>query len=144
MMRSLHRGKELETTWEELERDGELGQRLAMFRVGEQDDQTAPTVLRVVFPPGWTVTAHTHAPDYAEIVLNGSVQVSRRWYHAGDIRVARGGTVYGPVIAGPEGATVLIVFRDSNVKTLPPKEGVAVNRLLTALDSLAPEPAPAS
>ena len=52
---------------------------------------------------GTYVAPHTHACDYTEIVLEGSEEVTRKWRSAGDITIVKGGTVYGPLIAGPEG-----------------------------------------
>ena len=66
----------------------------------------------------------------------GSVQVTRRWYHEGDIRIVKGGTVYGPVIAGPEGATVLIIFRGGIPINRPPKPDGQIVRSITPLDQL--------
>jgi quercetin dioxygenase-like cupin family protein len=128
--------KQIDMKWEDIQRDGELGLILNMFRIGDQDDESAPTVLRTVYPPGWTVSPHSHDPDYAEIVLEGSVQVTRRWYHEGDIRIVKGGTVYGPVIAGPDGATVLIIFRGGIPINRPPKPDGQIVRSITPLDQL--------
>jgi anti-sigma factor ChrR (cupin superfamily) len=78
--------------------------------VGDGDD--APRVFFLKFPPHGRVEAHTHDVDYCEIVLQGSQQVSGRWYHAGDLRVVKAGAGYGPLITGPDGCTVVAVFRD--------------------------------
>ena len=111
----------LEDLWEE--RPG--GIRKAIFTVGDEGDLSAPMVVKVVFPPNTTVSAHTHESDYAEIVLEGSQVVGRRHYVAGDVRIVRGGTVYGPLAAGPDGATVLIVFRDGRKDVRLPRPGVS-------------------
>ena len=93
-------------------------------------------MLRTVYPPAWTVSPHLHDPDYAEIILEGSLQVTRRWYHEEDIRIVKGGTVYGPVIAGPDGATVLIIFRGGSPVNRPPRPDGKIVRSITPVDQL--------
>lgn len=98
---------------------------IAELSVG-QEGQGAPRMMHSVFPPGYVVGPHTHATDYVEVILAGSQKVTRRWHHPGDIRIVRAGTVYGPLEAGPEGATVLIVFADSRTEIEPPIPGAEV------------------
>ncbi len=123
------RGKHwhLETCWDDLEpipaRGGILTQR---FVLGAEDDGMAPVVFRAVFPPGCRVEPHTHTSDYVEIILEGSEEVTRKWRHAGDITIVKGGTVYGPLIAGPEGVTKLIIFRDGRYPVVSPSQANAV------------------
>lgn len=84
----------------------------SMYRVGDPADPGSPTVFRVQYPPGCFVEAHTHHCDYTEIIVEGSQKVGGTWHHAGDIRVGLANRGYGPLVAGPEGATVLFMFRD--------------------------------
>lgn len=81
-----------------------------MYRVGSEAD--APTVFKVYYPPGCTVEAHTHECDYTEIIVEGSQKVGATWHHAGDVRIGLADRGYGPLVAGPEGATVLFMFKD--------------------------------
>ena len=81
-----------------------------MFRAGLEDD--APTVFKVYYPPGCTVEAHTHACDYTEIILEGTQRVGATWHKAGDVRIGLANRGYGPLVAGPEGTTVLFMFKD--------------------------------
>ncbi len=81
-----------------------------MFRVGLGPD--APTVFNVYYPPGCTVEAHTHDCDYTEIIVEGSQRVGATWHHAGDVRIGLANRGYGPLVAGPEGTTVLFMFKD--------------------------------
>jgi quercetin dioxygenase-like cupin family protein len=110
------------------------GIRNSKVTLGEDGDPTAPVVLMVYYPPGNRVAPHTHEADYMEIVLDGTQQVGKHIYKVGDVRVVRGGTPYGPLIAGPEGVRVLIVFRDG--RWLPitggneEKEGIYMEQLL--------------
>lgn len=100
------------TSWAELFTELSDGMTTSTFRVGTPDDPDAPTVFKTYFPPNSQVPAHTHECDYAEIVLEGSQQVTRKWHYPGDIRIVKAGTAYGPLITGPEGATVILIFRD--------------------------------
>ena len=111
--RELDRKGHVAFSWDELDKvQLPTGIVSSMFRVGDPADSGAPTVFKVNFPPGCYVEAHTHACDYTEIILAGSQRVGATWHQAGDIRVGRANRGYGPLVAGPEGATVLFVFRD--------------------------------
>jgi hypothetical protein len=110
----------MSTSWDELLHELRDGIMTSMFRVGVPGDPDAPTVFRTYFPPNTFVEPHTHACDYAEVVLEGSQQVTRKWYYPGDIRIAKAGTVYGPLLAGPEGATVLLIFRGGDYAPIAP------------------------
>ena len=83
-----------------------------MYRVGMPDEPGSPTVFKAYYPPHCTVEAHTHDCDYTEIILEGSQRVGATWHHAGDIRIGLANRGYGPLVAGPEGATVLFLFAD--------------------------------
>ena len=72
------------------------GVKVARMVVGDPDDPAAPVVFHTYYPPGWEVSPHTHACDYLEIILQGSQQVTGKWHHAGGVRIAQAGTVYGP------------------------------------------------
>jgi hypothetical protein len=88
------------------------GVQTRMFRVGDPADESAPTVFKVFYPPECYVEAHTHECDYTEIILEGSQKVGATWHKAGDIRIGLANRGYGPLLAGPEGATVLFMFKD--------------------------------
>ena len=111
------------TSWDEI---GALtprpGTQAWLVRNGTPDDEDAPMVVRSTFAPGTRVEAHTHDSDYMEIILEGSEEVTRQWRHAGDITIVKGGTVYGPLIAGPEGVTKLIIFRDHRYRVIEQSE----------------------
>lgn len=83
-----------------------------MYRIGLPDEDASPTVFKMWFPPGCTIEAHTHACDYSEIILEGSQKVGSKWLYPGDIRVGLANRGYGPLVAGPEGASVLVIFAD--------------------------------
>lgn len=104
------------TSWDELgsitlEQTGIV---TSQYRIGKPSIDASPTVFKVEFPPDCRIEAHTHECDYSEIVLKGSQQVSGKWVHEGDVRIGLANNAYGPLIAGPEGVTVLIIFADGN------------------------------
>jgi quercetin dioxygenase-like cupin family protein len=75
------------------------------------DERGAATLMLIVkYEPGSEVGPHFHHSDYASIVVQGSIEVTRRNHEVGSIRVVNAGTVYGPLVAGPEGCTVVEVF----------------------------------
>ena len=111
-------------SWSEIEQSGAAGVVNARFILFE--DENSPVVWRSVFPPGCVVSAHSHDCDYVEIILEGAQQVGRTWYNAGDIRIVEGRHVYGPLTAGPDGATVMTIMRGPNDAPRAPKRGGTV------------------
>jgi hypothetical protein len=104
------------TSWEEL---GSItleatGVVTRQYRIGLPANDGSPTVFKASFPPNCRIEAHTHACDYSEILLQGSQKVGAKWLHEGDIRIGLANKGYGPLIAGPEGVTVLVIFADGN------------------------------
>jgi quercetin dioxygenase-like cupin family protein len=80
------------------------------IRLGVDERGAATMMLIVKYEPGSRVEPHYHHSDYASIVVEGSIEVTRRNETVGSIRVVNAGTVYGPLVAGPEGCTVVEVF----------------------------------
>lgn len=100
-------------SWDELDKvELPTGVETQMFRVGNPEEASSPTVFKVFFPPDVFVEAHTHDCDYTEIIVEGSQKVGATWHKAGDIRVGLANRGYGPLVAGPQGATVLFMFKD--------------------------------
>ncbi len=90
------------------------GIETSQYRIGRPSEASSPTVFKAKFPPHCRVEVHTHACDYSEIILEGSQKVGTKWLHEGDIRIGLANKGYGPLIAGPEGVTVLVIFADGN------------------------------
>jgi len=84
--------------------------------LGDEDDQESPQVYWAKDPPNITWDAQSHGADFVMFYLEGSQKVGDTWFSAGDVRVVKAGTVYGPITAGPEGSTVLLVFASANYK----------------------------
>jgi len=112
----LQRRGHVVTSWDQLgaitlEASGAV---TSQYRVGLSTDDGAPTIFKVSFPPGCRIEAHTHDCDYSEIILEGSQKVSGKWLHEGDIRIGLANKGYGPLIAGPDGVTVLVIFANGH------------------------------
>lgn len=88
----------------------EDGTRWAAFFLG--DGQSDPVVFPMEVTVGYQFPVHFHKSHYMSIILRGSLQVGKRWYKAGDIRLQEKGSVYGPEKAGPEGCFMLNIFAD--------------------------------
>lgn len=105
-------------------RDGtEEGIKYARFPM-DAANPTAPTIILSKFAPGVGVPPHTHDSNYFEYIIAGEQTVGKVTFRAGDVRLVTGGTGYGPIMVGPEGCTVLIVFEDgsrSMMESLPRK-----------------------
>lgn len=90
-----------------------------MYKVGLPDNPDAPTVFNMWFPPGCTIEVHTHACDYSEIILEGAQKVGNKWLYPGDVRIGLANRGYGPLVAGPEGARVLVIFATGEWPGIP-------------------------
>jgi anti-sigma factor ChrR (cupin superfamily) len=98
---------------------GSPGIRYARF-LFDEDDASSPLMILSKFEPGEVVEPHTHGANYAEYVIAGEQTVGKTTFRAGDIRLAKAGAGYGPILIGPEGCTVLIVFQHATgAMTLP-------------------------
>jgi quercetin dioxygenase-like cupin family protein len=74
--------------------------------MGLDDKGAATLVLVVKYEPGCEVAPHYHDSDYCSIVVDGSIEITRRHHGVGSVRFVKAGTVYGPLRAGPEGCAV--------------------------------------
>lgn len=74
------------------------------------DPENGTLVLVVHYEPGCEVGVHHHECDYCSIIVEGTINISHVDYGVGHMRFVKAGTVYGPLIAGPEGCTVIDIF----------------------------------
>jgi hypothetical protein len=120
MKNELTRRGHLVTSWEEIGGITLPTEAIAtMYKIGVPDSEASPTVFKMWFPPGCTIEAHTHDCDYSEIILKGSQMVGRTWLYPGDIRIGLANRGYGPLVAGPEGASVLVIFANGRWPGIP-------------------------
>lgn len=89
------------------------GIQYARFLLDEENAGGSPMVILSKFEPGEVVEPHTHGCNYFEYIIEGSQRVGKTNFAAGDVRWASAGTGYGPIVVGPEGCTVLIVFQEA-------------------------------
>jgi len=82
--------------------------------LGDPDDPAAPQAIWAQDPPGVVWDRQACPTDFVIVYLQGGQTIDGKWYGAGEARLQKGGTVYGPIEAGPEGSTVLLVFKDQN------------------------------
>ena len=116
----LKRKGSVTTSWEAL--GAEVlpnGVETSQFRIGDPDHAESPTVFKVRFPPNCEIEPHSHDSDYCEIILEGRQKVTGKWHEAGDIRIGLANRVYGPLIAGEDGVTVLVIFADGRWPAIP-------------------------
>ncbi len=86
----------------------------------DEDDTTSPLVILTKFEAGARVEPHTHGTNYFEYVIEGEQTVGKTTFGRGDVRFAKAGTGYGPIMIGPEGCTVIIVFQNATgAMTIP-------------------------
>ncbi|MCB2077816.1 MAG: hypothetical protein KDE55_08980 [Novosphingobium sp.] len=95
------------------------GIQYARFLMDEQDPKS-PLFILSTFKPGEVVDPHTHDANYFEYVIDGEQSVGKTTFRAGDIRIVKGGTGYGPITIGPEGCKVLIVFQQATGAMMRP------------------------
>ena len=85
--------------------------KYARFALGvDEDGGAATTILVVKYAPGARIEPHYHGSDYCSVVVEGSMEVTRRTHEVGSMRFVNAGTTYGPLVAGPEGCTVIDIF----------------------------------
>jgi hypothetical protein len=84
--------------------------RSAWLDLGDPVDPNRPLLMFVRYAPGIVVKPHSHGSDYSSMVLQGEVKITGRSHAVGSIRLVSAGTVYGPLVAGPEGTTLLDIF----------------------------------
>jgi hypothetical protein len=82
--------------------------------LGDQNDTHAPSVFWAKDPPGVLWDKQSHPCDMLLAYVQGSQKVGDKWFKVGDFRIVKAGDVYGPIEAGPEGSTVLIVFSNAD------------------------------
>jgi len=92
-------------------RNGDL--QYVMERIG-QDPEGGTGVLVVRYDPNCVVGVHYHNCDYCSVIVEGSIKIGHETHEVGSMRFVKAGTVYGPLIAGPEGCTAIDVFAVGN------------------------------
>jgi anti-sigma factor ChrR (cupin superfamily) len=79
----------------------------------DEDNVKSPLIILSKFEPGSRVEPHTHMTNYAEYIIEGEQTVGKTVFRKGDVRLAKGGAGYGPIVVGPEGCSVIIMFQEA-------------------------------
>jgi anti-sigma factor ChrR (cupin superfamily) len=103
----------------EWRRGSDDGIQYARFCMDETNP-SSPTIILSKFEPGARVPAHSHDSNYFEYIIEGEQAVGKQTFGKGDIRLVWGGAGCGPIVVGPNGCTVLIVFEDGSRSMLEP------------------------
>jgi len=93
------------TDWTEV---AELKLRYKSLVFGSDGDETRAVLVR--YEPGSEVPVHHHPSDYCSLVVEGSVEVTRKVHEVGSVRIVKAGTAYGPLKIGESGCTVIDIF----------------------------------
>jgi hypothetical protein len=114
-----------DVTFQAIANEPKAGLKRVHLVLGPEGDSNAPHIFWAQDAPGLTWDPMSHPSDFLGVYLAGSQKVGDRWYHAGDARFVPAGQVYGPTEPGPEGSTMLIIFRNSNFGSVPEGSDVA-------------------
>ena len=110
--------------WQQGSSEGTEYARFAM----DSEDAAAPIMVMSRFQPGTRVAPHAHGSNYMEYIVEGEQSIGRNQFKAGDVRVVKAGTGYGPITVGQNGCTVLVFFQDGSraqMETMPRKQATA-------------------
>jgi quercetin dioxygenase-like cupin family protein len=98
-------------TWKETDEWAavpELKLRYKSVPFGTEGQETRAVMVR--YEPGSEVPVHYHPTDYCSIVVEGTIEITRRVHEPGSVRLVKAGTAYGPLRVGDEGCTVIDIF----------------------------------
>jgi hypothetical protein len=88
------------------------GLKWSLLDFGPGHDEHRPAVLVVQYAASCKIRPHYHGCDYISVMVEGSMTVGGKAHEVGSIRIVKAGTGYGPLVAGPDGCTVLDIFAD--------------------------------
>jgi hypothetical protein len=78
----------------------------------------APGILGVNQPPGFTADVHSHSTDMVYLFSQGEMSMpGEGTYRAGDMRIVKANTVYGPETTGPNGVKFLLFSIGNEIGT---------------------------
>ncbi|MBV9661143.1 MAG: hypothetical protein JO337_08305 [Acidimicrobiales bacterium] len=84
-----------------------FGLKQQKFVLGDEGDPNRPLFLVTRFPPHAVLPRHYHQDVFMDAVVEGSSNIAGEWHGAGTVRWFPAKAMYGPVVAGPEGCTLL-------------------------------------
>lgn len=101
------------TSGSRMDKDGEEKRVRSRFPIAHFE--SGPYLGRARYDPGMVVEAHWHPCNEILYVTAGELSVGGELYKPGTALAIDEGTVYGPLVAGPEGAEFLTI-RDRHPK----------------------------
>jgi hypothetical protein len=100
--------------FEEVNYQTRPGFKRVVMLLGDENDPNTPRAIWAQDPPGVVWDRQACPCDLVVVYLQGGQTIDGTWYGAGEARLQKGGTIYGPIESGPEGSTVLLVFKNDN------------------------------
>ena len=94
------------------------GERRVVARVKLLEASPNRTVNYAEYDPGMIIEEHGHSSDHVVFVMDGSVNVGGTECPTGMMILLEHGAVFGPLVAGPDGAK-LLEFYTGNVTAVP-------------------------
>jgi hypothetical protein len=90
------------------------GFKLAVFPMGDPDDDEAPLVSLLWLPPGGVLPRHAHPCHRVEVVVSGSLDIGNGVeLLPGDVATSEPLEAYGPHTAGPAGCLSVEIFSEA-------------------------------
>ncbi|HKD69513.1 MAG TPA: cupin domain-containing protein [Candidatus Binataceae bacterium] len=112
-MGAIHSRRGDKVSWEE-NRSAADGEEPARWRVRTKpyfEPAEIGMMLRVVeYAPRWVVEPHSHAASEVIYILDGEVSIGKDRFVTGDAVHIEPNTVYGPLVAGPDGVRFVLMF----------------------------------
>jgi hypothetical protein len=87
--------------------------KASYFYMGDENDESTPLAVILQMDPGFVINKHAHGCERFEVIVRGSVIEGDNTYVAGDVMTSPAYELYGPKVAGPDGATTVEVFATS-------------------------------
>jgi hypothetical protein len=97
-----------------LDAASDAGYDVSYFVMGDEERAETPVVLALRMEPHGVVVRHAHPCERVEFVVCGELHIGDTVLKPGDVMTARPGEMYGPHIAGPEGAVTVEIFGTFN------------------------------
>src|SRR5262249_37178205 len=94
------------------------GERRAAAKVRRPERGPGRTVLYTEYDPGLPLEAHGHRSDQVIFVIDGFLQVGETPCPPGTMVLLEHGATFGPLVAGPDGTT-LLEFYAGNPNPVP-------------------------
>ena len=94
------------------------GERRVAARLKFLEMADSRSVIFTEYDPGLVLEAHGHASDHVVFVLAGSVRIGDVDCRPGTMALLEQGATFGPLVAGPDGAS-LLEFYTGDVSPVP-------------------------